>query len=487
MGIVGLLSAAACAGGAESLLSGANARPEGSRVLARLANDGPSPVGPPAHVAVLLIDGMRLDEARALPAWRSLRGRSRTGVVRLRAPTLSRPFYHHLFTGVPSDISGVRTNRFSEHARHDSVMDRVRAAGGRVWIAADDLDWMRRMHGAPEDGGSDAAGALAEPLDGIVAEWREAPAPALLVVHFVATDATAHAGGIASGPHQQALSAADRLIARIAESSESAGLFVLSDHGHRRTGGHGGAEAEVARSPILFRAPGGEETEIASPVDADTLAPSLSLALGVARPREAIGVALPELSGRVPRPDRWSIRAASVADASRALSAENLSVRRRRVFPIALFLLFMALGPIKRAFGFHPSMLLALTLPLLVVGAHLGLGRPLSLSAIDERGLHVARIFVLGVSAAFVSTALARLASRGGGPTATRRAAATAGWAAAALGLLTSAGAGFALGPWFLSPLAFYLPLLGCGAAAGGLVAASAVLIGSALAEKRAG
>ncbi len=487
MGIVGFGLTAAFGGGAELLLRGANARPEGSRVLARLADDGPTPDPPTGHLALVLVDGLRVDEANELPTWRALTERSTTGRVRLGTPTLSRPFYHHLFTGVPADISGVRTNRFSSHARHDSVMDRVRAAGGRVFISADGLDWMRTMHGAPADGGSDARGALGPPLDAVLEEWRRADPPALLVVHYVDTDATAHADGVHSAAHARALVAADALIARVAESAEDATLWVLSDHGHRDHGGHGGDEPEVARAPILVRlgARPRAPAVIEEATAADALAPSLALALGVPRPRAALAPPLAAFAGRSLPADPWPIRAASVAHMSRALEQERLSVRRRRVVPLVLLALLMALGPIKRGFGFDRSILVAASVPALVVLGHLALGRPISLSAIDQRGVHVARIFGLGVASAALAMASARLLSKGDGLARTRRVAATAGWSAAAFGLLACAGAGFSLGPWALSARMFYLPLLACGAAAGALFMASAVLLGSVLWDRR--
>src|SRR5690606_12326387 len=142
--------------------------------------------------------------------------------------------------------SGVRTNRFDGPARYDSLTDRVRAAGGRVFFVADGLDWMRTMHGRPGDGGSDARGSV-EDLDGVLRELAAAPAPSLLVVHTTRVDHSAHLD--AAALHSAALRQADRVLARLREAPCT--LVALSDHGHVPGGGHGGPEPTVARAPLL--------------------------------------------------------------------------------------------------------------------------------------------------------------------------------------------------------------------------------------------
>lgn len=482
MGVVGVVLAVALGGMAELLLAGASDEPAAARTLRRLGQVGAAPAGEPAHVAVVLIDGMRVDEARAMESWRALAPASVTGTVRLRLPTLSRPFDHHAFTGVPPDLSGVRTNRFADPARHDSVMDRVREEGGSVFIAADGLDWIRRMHGAVGDGGSDDPDTLGAPLDDILEGWRSAPAPALLVVHYVETDATAHDGGIESAAHIEALETADALIARVA-AVEDATLFVVSDHGHRANGGHGGDEPEVARVPLLVRSPSGPSRAIERPLDADVLAPTVALALGVPRPRSAIGEALAPLLARpAPLADGWTLRASSIADAARVDAQGALHARRRWLLPLALLLIVMTLGPIKRAWGFDRSVPVAMLVPLLVVGGHLALDRPLTLSAIDTRAVHIARVLSLGAGGAAVAIALARLVSTEGDPLSRlRRAAATAGWSAFAPTVAILAATGLALGPWHRSATWFYLPLLACGAGAAALATCALTLLATTL------
>lgn len=474
MAVVGLVIAVVFVGLAEHLLASANVEADGGRMLRQLGTVGPAPSTPPQHVAVVLIDGLRVDEARALSSWRALRGASATGTIRLGMPTLSRPFYHHLFTGVPAHASGVRSNRFDQRARHDSVMDRVRAAGGHVFIAAGGLDWMRRMHGRPGDGGSDQHDALERgPLDRTIAAWRAAAAPSLLVVHHVRVDSSAHQGGVHSAAHARALAQADAVVARVAASSGY--HFLLSDHGHRDTGGHGGDEPEVASAPILVRGPA--PLVIAEPLDPDGLASSIALALGVARPRSAISAPIDPLCVAPAPSDAWYARAAGLARAGRQAGDLRLAGRRHGTLLFALVVLVLTLGPIKRAYGFDRSVPVAMLAPLLIFAFHLALGRPFTLSAIDSQWAHVARVAATGGLAASIAIALARIAAnKGDVATRWRRAAATAGWACSTVALVTTAGVGFALGPWSLSPTMLYLPLLACGGCGAGVLVAALVL-----------
>lgn len=476
MSAVAIVLAGLGALGIEHLLAGANAEPATAEALRRHAAIG-SAAGPPRHVAMVLIDGMRADEAAGLEAWRSLAPASVTGTIALSTPTLSRPFYHLLFTGVPQHASGVRTNRFAGPARLDSVMNRVREAGGSVVFASEGLDWMRRMHGRRGDGGSDAPDALeARPLATHLDAWRAAPSPALLVVHFTSTDSSAHHEGVRSAAHRRALDRADRVIAQVAERAPA--LLVLSDHGHREAGGHGGPEPDVAIAPLLARAPGLAPAVLDEPLRATRLAPTIAAWLGVEPPRSALSHPSAALTDAPARSETALL--ASLAQQGRRAERLARLDRQRWLVPLALLLALLALGPIKRAYGFDRATPIALLgWPLLVLATHLALDRPLSLSAIDTRLAHGLRVALIGGLASLAVFAIARLAGRRDAVASTRRAAASVGWSAAASALFACAWAGLSLA-WPLEPVELYLPLLALGAAAPALVTMAFVLLASA-------
>lgn len=469
MALLALLAALGAGACVEQLLSTANDEPDGGRMLRAVMTEPRPVVGTPGRLAVVLVDGMRRDEA--LPAVESMAACE----IALSTPTLSRPFQHALFSGVPSRASGVRSNRFTGRARHASLMDAIRDAGGQVFYIGEGLDWIPRMHGDSEDWIVVTPDALDEPLDRAIAGFSEAAPPALLVVHVVSTDSTAHAGGVHTEEHRAALTRANEVAERVAAAGTP--LVVLSDHGHLDAGGHGGPEPIVARSPLYLRdvpAPDG-------PIETERLAPTFARALGVRPPRHAV---LPPIGEDA---DETVARAGSLVSSGARASYLRLGVRRKWTMLFLIVWLVMTLGPIKRAFGFDRSVLPSLVLwPGLLVLGHLALGRPLSLSAIDGRVMHGARVLVLGFAAAALTVRIGYALGRGESWQRLRRAAACVGWSIAGSALATGAWVGFALGPWPISPLETYLPLLFNGAAIGGLLAV-ALLLGISSLRRQAG
>lgn len=466
-----LALALGCLGLLERLLATADRRPAAADLLeAAAAADPPAPAAPPpGHLLVVLVDGLRVDDAGRLTAWQALAPVSARAVIALPTPTFSRPFYHLLFTGVPPDASGVRSNRFDDPARHEAVPARVRAAGGHVAFVAEGLDWLRRLHGRPGDGGADGDDALGAPLDDALVRWRAAPPPALLVVHVLAVDAASHGHGVGSAAHRAALERADEVVARAARAAQGAALVVLSDHGHIAPGGHGGPEPEVARAPLLARAPGLAPGRLADDVDAERLAATLAAWLGVPPPRTAVGAPVAALAPPGTTPDlAHHRRLAAAVDAGRRADLDDLARRRAWLVPLAAAALAVAWRAARLPAALLPF---ALLWPALVVGLHLLLGRPLTHSALDTTALHSARVAALGLLAALATGAAAARW------TPARRAATLVAWSATACALLTSAWAGLALGPWPLDPRARYLPLLALGAAGAALVGVAVVFV----------
>src|SRR5581483_3891675 len=89
------------------------------------------------RVFLVVIDGLRLDRSYALPFLDELRRRGIDSEAVSHYPTWSRPNYVSILTGVPPHASGVRTNHHAAPVALDSLMDRARAAGDRVAVAAD--------------------------------------------------------------------------------------------------------------------------------------------------------------------------------------------------------------------------------------------------------------------------------------------------------------------------------------------------------------
>ncbi|HET9988197.1 MAG TPA: alkaline phosphatase family protein, partial [Kofleriaceae bacterium] len=87
-------------------------------------------------VVLIVIDGLGIDESH-LPFLDELRARGAAEIAEVPYPTISRPNYVTILSGVPPADSGVRANRVRIPVAVDTAMDRVRAAGLRVATASD--------------------------------------------------------------------------------------------------------------------------------------------------------------------------------------------------------------------------------------------------------------------------------------------------------------------------------------------------------------
>lgn len=448
--------------------------------------------GQPRSVVMLLIDGLRTDEAEALPAFRAFAARGASGELRMSAPTLSSTAYHAFLTGVPAWASGVRTNRFqarprSSAARADTLFDRARSAGMRGAYAAEGLRWLLSF--AADTATADAnvlpvgarfeAGALRQLA-------RVAEPGRITLVHMLAVDESAHELGIRSEEHRQALAGANRLIEALHAATRSTDTvaMVLSDHGHLDRGGHGGNELIVQRAPFALAAPDLEPRR-GLRLHPEEVAPTLAALARLQPPRHALRSASAALVGT------HAVEASSVARregaARRAQAAFHARAERYTWAGGLLALLLGALGlwALRRAFGRFDAATL-LTPPVwlaLCVAAHVHvLGRPLSVSAIDLVAMHVltlALMSAVAATAAIVAGARVAVALGAQPRAALRRAAATLGWAAFGLFVSSVGLIGGSLAPWPESELLAYGPVLFGGLAGGALVATAVSLLGA--------
>lgn len=455
--------------------------PDGLADLRRAADVEVRTEAPRRRAVVVLVDGLRFDEAEAMPAVGALSRRGAFGSVLHTTPTRSRPGYHVLFTGVPPDGSGVRSNRYEGPARLDSLADRVRAAGGTCAWVGEDLDWLAELfaaEGETVEAGPDALGA---PLARVLGEGAT-----LTVVHVLAVDETAHEGGVRSAEHAQALEAASALIGRLAEAADETTLFALiSDHGHIDGGGHGGLEREVARVPFVLVAPGLEPGERRGVVEAAAVAPTLAAWLEVPPPRTSVAPPAPAYGVSGGAQTARAMQRAVLVAAGSAKDRRRLADRQSLSGLLWFLLAVSALGATKRAFtGFDRGTLIAPALFVaLGLAAHVLLERPFSLSAVDTAWRHALRFGTVGALAAAASLGAAAAVRRrpgSGGALALFRAAAALGFVCGAAALGSLAWLGGAMGPWPLAELEAYAPVLSFTLGAGAWLVCAAVLAGVA-------
>jgi hypothetical protein len=266
-------------------------------------------------VVLIVIDGLGIDESH-LPFLDELRARGAAEIAEVPYPTISRPNYVTILSGVPPADSGVRANRVRIPVAVDTAMDRVRDSGMRV-ATASDYGIMPNLfaRGAPTLGaikwiehGShiEAPPGITWPVD----EAERAPslqAIAPVISRMVASgsafvpvlvldvDRAGHAHGV--GPEYRAAAAdVDRMIrATVAKLDLTrVTVIVTADHGHVAPGGHGGPEREVAHVPLILV---GKGIRVGAHAHARSIdfAETVSALLGVSSPGHGEGRALTEL------------------------------------------------------------------------------------------------------------------------------------------------------------------------------------------------
>ena len=268
-----------------------------------------------ARLRVVLVDGLGLEHARALPNLERLCRQGLDLQVDVGFPTVSLPVQHVLWTGLTQQQSGVlyriaplSTPPEGSLARRtpDSVAvaeshpEIVHSFGFQsAWptverFASDEQAW--RSEGF--------TGAATEAVTG---------AARLVFVHVLRVDEAGHAAGAASPAYAEAATWADHLLDALvrADLDRDARWVVLSDHGHRTGGGHGGAEPtiRIVRACVFGNVPADvPRTGSLHLVDLHRLmADSLGLhgdPQGAGRPF-ADAVADPRPHATLPRPSRW--------------------------------------------------------------------------------------------------------------------------------------------------------------------------------------
>jgi len=247
--------------------------------------------GPPRHrlsqrVVLVILDGLRDDASHGQPFLDSLRARGASASARAAFPSLSLPGYTSILTGAPPRWSGVRSNSYDRAVPLDSIVARVRTAGGRAVFVGDHGRSVPRL--VP-----DFADATLAPwsrgLERSLVTALERPAD-LVVVLWSGIDDAGHDHGAASSAYSTAVRRADDALARalVGLDPRTDTLIVVADHGHIASGGHGGTEPEVLAVPLILAGAGVRPGHLADAALTD-VAPTIAALLGLPTPGHALG------------------------------------------------------------------------------------------------------------------------------------------------------------------------------------------------------
>lgn len=267
-----------------------------------------------ARVRVVLIDGLGAQLADALPELSRLCGSGLDVRVDNGFPTVSLPVQHVLWTGRSQVQSGVMY-RIPQLAAPplDALPSRI---AGSVAVAESHRGIVHSFGFHAVEPAIDA-----DAIEAHASAWREqqfAPAAAravasdapLVFVHVLRVDEAGHASGAASPSYREAAAWADALVGVLHAADPDARWFLLSDHGHRDRGGHGGAEPEIriVRGCVVGPGVSPSDHRADAPVHLVDMHREIVDALGVAPSAGAVGRPLafalqhPDPEATLPRP-----------------------------------------------------------------------------------------------------------------------------------------------------------------------------------------
>ena len=271
------------------------------------------------RVILVVVDGLSESRSHDLPFIDALAGQGVRGVARAELPTMSRPNYVALMTGVPPVHSGVRGNGTDRVVELDSLFTRVRSAGMRSFVVTDDAPGMGVLFARDLD-----EATYAPWTGGFLRGARSAVGSGHDFVLLLpgAVDIAGHEHGGASVAYRRAALVVDGEL-RAALSGldlRRDTVIVTSDHGHLPGGGHGGAEDDVVRVPLVMAGAGIKPDALIAGARLVDIAPTVAALLGIPAPGHGFGRTLVEALD-VPE---HAARALALADTRRLAANQSL-------------------------------------------------------------------------------------------------------------------------------------------------------------------
>ena len=224
------------------------------------------------NVILVVLDGLNFEVARhAMGHLQAYVGAGRAALYKLECelPSLSRPLYECIFTGVPPIDSGITHNHVSRLSNQRSLFHYARDAG--LTTAAAAYHWVSELYNrtpfiAARDRHTDDKTLAIQhghfywqdhyPDSHLFADaesLRCRHAPNLLVVHPMNIDDAGHKHGLDSSQYRNAARMADVLLAEYIQTWLDAGyqILVTADHGMNADRSHNGLLPEEREVPLI--------------------------------------------------------------------------------------------------------------------------------------------------------------------------------------------------------------------------------------------
>jgi hypothetical protein len=235
------------------------------------------PFDAPESVVVTVADGLGAEAAQHTQAVAWFRAHGRCFSTQVGSPSISRPVYAVLSSGVEQDRTGVRGNETHDPAPARSVWEVARDAGWHVRVVSS-LPWWQELF----PNGFDEFLELPQEAD----FFQQVRPHEIDLLHVLYIDHAGHEQGAGSREYVAAVRRLDREAADlIARANLDTSLLVLTaDHGHSIIGGHGGSDPRVATVLTCFAGKNVAADSELGTLSSTAIAPALALLTGVPFP-----------------------------------------------------------------------------------------------------------------------------------------------------------------------------------------------------------
>lgn len=243
-----------------------------------------------AKVILIVLDGLNYDVAeQCMGFMHALKQRELATLYRLESelPSLSRPLYETILTGVTPALSGISHNGITRNSSQSSIFSLAQAAG--LTTAAAAYHWISELYNrTPYDPVRDRFTSDVElpiqygcfyhldhyPDDHLLldAEWlRRTHDPDFLLIHPMNIDDAGHKAGLDSAKYRNAARRADAALSHHLPGWIEAGyqILVTADHGMNRDCSHGGILPEEREVPLYVLGERFSHSHQAQPLQTD--------------------------------------------------------------------------------------------------------------------------------------------------------------------------------------------------------------------------
>ncbi len=233
----------------------------------------------PERVVVTLADGLGADDAQHTEAVRWFRAHGRCFLTQVGSPSISRPLYTVISSGVEQDRTGIRGNDVRDPAAVGSIWENARNSGWHVRVVSE-LPWWQELFPRGFDE------TVFPPGD--TDFFDEVRPHAINLIHVLYIDHAGHHHGAGSREYVAAVRRLDRELAGLIERTNLAtSLLVLTaDHGHSLIGGHGGSARRVANVMTCFAGKNVQPNTTVGALRAPAVGPAIALLTGVPFPAQ---------------------------------------------------------------------------------------------------------------------------------------------------------------------------------------------------------